>query len=205
MHWLSLFVLVAATCVLGSMYDRLPERWVTHWGLGGQPDAWSHRSMGSVFWPLLLGAAMWLISETCARIVVRRVHDDRARVRLFRVVRATALIPVVILAATSLWLPLGTPSSPLSLIVFSMAVVVAGVLLVHRLASGASALSEAGTPAKGRGLFYNDPADERLWVETSLGFALNFGHPEARRLAGVLLLPPLLILATIAFCAWAAR
>jgi len=205
MHWVSLFVLMAATCVLGLVYDHLPERWATHWGVGGQPDAWSHRNIGGVFWPLFLGAAIWSIAETFAQVVARRVHDDGARARLFRVVRTTSLIPVVIFSATSLWLPLGTPSSPLPLIVFSIAVVLAGVLLAHRMAGGASAASEAGAQATRRGLFYKDPADERLWIETPLGFALNFGHPEARRLAGVLLLPPLLILVTIAFCAWVAR
>ena len=205
MHWLSLLLLLAATCVLGLAYDQLPERWATHWGVGGQPDAWSQRNIGSVFWPLFVGAAIWLMAETLARFATQRVHDDGTRARIFRVIRTTSLIPVVILASFSLWLPLGRPSSPLPLIVFSIAVVLVGVLLAHRMAYGASEASGAGARASRRGLFYNDVTDQRLWVETPLGFALNFGHPEARRLAGVLLLPPLLILLTIAFCAWAAR
>ncbi|HMI86230.1 MAG TPA: hypothetical protein VK550_19180 [Polyangiaceae bacterium] len=59
-------------------------------------------------------------------------------------------------------------------------------------------------PAGRQGLFYNDPKDERLWVATPLGSSLNFGHPEARRVFATLLLPPVFILITVAFCLWAA-
>jgi uncharacterized membrane protein len=71
----------------------------------------------------------------------------------------------------------------------------------------ARAGSRQGTGASSgqRGLFFKDPGDARLWVESPLGFALNFGHPEARRTLGVLLLPPLLIVMTLACCLWAAR
>jgi len=205
MHWLSLFVLMAAACVLGLAWNGLPERWATHWSVGGQVDAWANKSVGAVFWPLLLGAVIWVTLEVVVRLAARRVQDDGARRRMFRVVRTAILMPAVILAATSVWLPLGKPSSPLPLIIFSMIVVLPGVLLVYKVAQPSGLAAEAGAERTRRGLFYKNPADERLWVETPLGFALNFGHPEARPLAGAMLLPPILILLTIAFSMWAAR
>jgi uncharacterized membrane protein len=172
--------------------------------VGGQPDAFAEKDIWSAFWPLIVGLGVWLAFEVMARLIARRAHDERMRSRALGLLRTAGLIPVVILAATSLWLPFGTPSSPLFLIGFSMTVVLAGVVV---LLSVARAGSRQGTSASGGQprLFYNDPTDARLWVESPLGMALNFGHPEARRTMGVLLLPPVLIVMTIVFCLWAAR
>jgi len=202
--WLSLFVLIAAASVLGLFWDRIPPRWTTHWGVGGRPDAFAEKDIWSASWPLIVGFGVWLAFEVIARLIARRAHDERMRSRALRLLRAAGLIPVVILAATSLWLPFGTPSSPLFLIVFSTTVVLAGVVVILSMARAGSR-QETSASAGQRGLFYNDPTDSRLWVERPLGVALNFGHPEARRTLGVLLLPPVLIVMTIAFCLWAAR
>jgi uncharacterized membrane protein len=195
---------MAAASVLGLFWDRIPLQWTTHWGAGGRPDAFAEKDVWSAFWPLIVGTGVWLAFEAIARQIARRTHDERMRSRALRSLRTAGLIPVVILAATSLWLPLGTPSSPLPLILFSMTVVLAGVVVIR---SAVRAGSREGTSASARqrGLFYNDPSDARLWVESPLGVALNFGHPEARRTLGVLLLPPVLIVLTIVFCLWAAR
>jgi uncharacterized membrane protein len=202
--WLSLFVLIAAACALGLFWDHVPPRWTTHWGVGGRPDAFAEKDVWSAFWPLIVGFGVWLAFEAMARLIARRAHDERMRSRALSVLRVAGLIPIVILAATSLWLPFGTPSSPLFLIVFSVTVVLAGVVVILRVACAGS---RQGTGASGgqRELFYNDPTDSRLWVESPLGAALNFGHPEARRTLGVLLLPPILIVMTIVFCLWAGR
>jgi uncharacterized membrane protein len=69
-------------------------------------------------------------------------------------------------------------------------------------------IAAAHDPAPSRArphLWYNDPKDERLWVETPFGWSLNFGHPDGRRTFAVLLLAPLFIAIAIAFCAFAIR
>lgn len=53
-------VLILAACfAYGAMvYDSLPDTIATHWGAGGQPDAWETKSFGTVFMPLMMGAGV---------------------------------------------------------------------------------------------------------------------------------------------------
>jgi len=42
------------------LWNRLPERVVTHWGLDGTPDGWSGKGMAVFGIPLMLFAMQWL-------------------------------------------------------------------------------------------------------------------------------------------------
>ncbi len=196
MQWVSFLVLVAAACALGLRWSHIPERWTIHWGIGGQPDGWADRSFWNVFWPLMLAAAIWAALELIAAKVKRGGRDTQATQRMLALLRIVELAPTISLAATSVWLPLGRPASPLPLVAFTLVVIASTIALeVARL----------GTPARRAGLFHRDPHDDRLWVPTKVGWALNFGHPEARRTMTVLLLPPIFIVAAVVFCLLAAR
>jgi hypothetical protein len=195
-QWVSLLVVVAAACALGLRWNNIPERWTIHWGIGGQPEGWANRNFWNVFWPLMLGAAIWTALELIAAKVKRGGGDTHATRRMLSLLRIVQLAPTISLAATSVWLPLGTPASPLPLVGFTL------VLLASTIALEVARL---GTPARRAGLLHRDPNDDRLWVPSKLGWALNFGHPEARRTATVLLLPPIFILIAVVFCLWAAR
>lgn len=42
------------------LWDKLPERFTTHWGIDGQPDGWSSLPFAVFFPPLILLAGQWL-------------------------------------------------------------------------------------------------------------------------------------------------
>ncbi len=42
------------------LWDRLPERFATHWGIDGQPDGWSSISIAVFGMPLIMLAVQWL-------------------------------------------------------------------------------------------------------------------------------------------------
>lgn len=42
------------------LWNRLPERVVTHWGLDGTPDGWSSKAFAVFFFPLFLLAVHWV-------------------------------------------------------------------------------------------------------------------------------------------------
>lgn len=204
MLWPLLILLIVPALLLLVFWGSIPNEWAVHWDLHGQPDAWAHKGGWGIWSPLLLGAVITLVLEIVARGVSRRVVDREGHVRVQRLMRAAGVIPLTILGATSLWLPLGRPRSPLGLILFALATAIFGALAVLRMTKIATA--HATAPSRGRPhLWYNDPKDERLWVETPFGWSLNFGHPDARRTFAVLLLAPLFIAIAIAFCAFAMR
>lgn len=55
----SLFTLLPVAVGL-LLWDKLPERFATHWGIDGQPDGWSSLPFAVFFPPLLMLAVQWL-------------------------------------------------------------------------------------------------------------------------------------------------
>ena len=196
MQWFSLFVLLAASGVLGLFWDEIPDRWTTHWGVGGRPDGWTSRSVGNVFWPLLLGAAIWVLLELAALRAKRGAGDTKTERKALVALRAIQLTPTIVLAVTAVWLPLGQPASPFPLVVFSLLMVTCAI---------GFAVGQLKTAVGRDAVLDRNADDERLWVPRKLGWSLNFGHPEARRTMAVLLLPPFFIVAAIIFCLLATR
>ena len=49
-------VVAAAVLVSATVYPRLPERMVTHWGATGEPNRWIGRFWGAFFVPALAAA-----------------------------------------------------------------------------------------------------------------------------------------------------
>lgn len=70
-------VLVAAALVFSAVvYNDLPERVATHYGVGGQPDGWSSRNMAAFAIPVL-AAALLLIFQFMPRILPRRYNLEQ--------------------------------------------------------------------------------------------------------------------------------
>lgn len=45
--WIPAGIIAIAWAASFALFDRLPERIPTHWGLSGEVDGWSTRTMGA--------------------------------------------------------------------------------------------------------------------------------------------------------------
>lgn len=99
---------ILPTLTLVYFYPRLPERVPTHWGLNGEPDHWSTKTFGSVFFlPImliylqgvfllvkysLLGVKMTLPSERAAEYLHYKEQTLRLNMQLLDTMRAVLTI-----------------------------------------------------------------------------------------------------------------
>lgn len=58
LHPVAALVLACCFAYGVTIYDSLPEAIATHWGANGQPDAWTDKTFGSAFFPLMMGAGI---------------------------------------------------------------------------------------------------------------------------------------------------
>ena len=93
---LSSLLILLPTLVGLLLWNQLPERMVTHWGLDGQPDGWSSRTFVVFGMPLLLLALHWL----CVFITTRDSKNKEQNGKVFSLVLWTT--PAVSLFAAGL-------------------------------------------------------------------------------------------------------
>jgi len=156
----------AAAIYLALNWDRIPERFPVHWGVGG-PDRWASRSPLGVYGVMLVGLAVSLI----VMFSVMRSSTRRAgAVKLMILVTYLMAALTCWLAVRPLWFPDGRLGSELWVILAATAVVV-GVLIFMQ-----SRL--AADPNWKWGVVYYNPEDSALWVEKRLGigWTLNFAN-----------------------------
>jgi uncharacterized membrane protein len=217
---LPLVALGALALYLGRAWDRIPDRFPTHWNLTGVPDRWADKSPESVFSGLLLsasvGGVMWLAAWATLRWS-RRIHAAglaAAQEDRFRIAVATCLLlSSVLIVAISAWaalLPLrpdgAGPPSTIGLLAGVGIFMVAIVVLLVRNRPG-RVPPAPGAPVGDRtedrfwkaGLFYVNADDPALLIEKrfGIGYTLNLGHPWAWMLLTLLLGAPWLILVVL--------
>ena len=78
------------------LWEKLPERMVTHWGIDGRPDGWSSRTFVVFGMPLLLLALHWL----CMFLTTRDSKNKAQNGKVFSLVLWTT--PAVSLFAAGL-------------------------------------------------------------------------------------------------------
>lgn len=202
----ALAVLAAAAAVLLALWDRIPPRWVTHWGPDGIPDAWARRTARGVFLPLGLGALVCLFLEAIA-LAAPRLGRHRASASapvvaalLSGFLRRVEVGLAIVFAALSVALPLLRPRAPGPLAAAVIGITAATLYYaVLRLVRATRDLRAAGhlTGLEGwNGFVYRNPADPRLFVPNPLGLGqtLNFAHRRAYALLALLLLPAIALL-----------
>ena len=94
-------VLVAVMFVAGAiLYPRLPDTIPTHWGISGQPDAWSAKSFGSVFSEPLMALGIYAIFIVFPYLDPKRANLLRSK-KAYAVILdgVTALITAVFAAS----------------------------------------------------------------------------------------------------------
>jgi uncharacterized membrane protein len=214
LRWLPFAVLLIACAVLALNWGSLPERWVTHWNMRGEPDGWANKTPLNVFLPLMAGTFVCGFLEVIATYTSRQRTtrvDPRVSPRVVvAVAEATAhlmrkinLALALLLAEISLLLPLARPEGPAVVVVSSIGLLGAALVLGLRgFADEVRGLREGGLleGLEGwNGIIYRDPRDRRLWVPKPIGggYTLNYGHRWAWPLTLLLVLGPLLIIALV--------
>jgi uncharacterized membrane protein len=210
-------ILGATTTILALNWDAIPSQFPHHWNASGHPDAWSTKSVRSVFGTLLFGAGAISVMLFSASSILTRTKQvaaigpsSQAEARYKRGTAtysvASAYVAAVLfsyfalrpLAATNslgleVWLILG--------VVVLMSIGMTTWLI--RMGAGGQRSVEAGssppvgdaTPDRAwkGGIVYFNPSDPALFVEKrmGLGWTLNFGNLWSWVLLGAALLPAL--------------
>lgn len=212
-----LLVLGGAVAVLLLGWERIPERWVTHWGAGGRPDGWTTRTPAGVFFPIGLGVAMWGLMEAIAWGMRRWGEDSEGARRAPEAFAATvdflrilAAGMASLFAVVAVALPLARPRTPIGVIAAALAllgvVTIAGMARIRRAVRAARARDPKGL-AGWQGLSYRNPQDPRIWVPKLFGggYTLNFAHRRAWAILAALLAVPLAIVILVAVLIGVAR
>jgi uncharacterized membrane protein len=200
-------ILLAAALYLHANWQRIPDRFPTHWGLSGEPDGWSQRTWPGVYGPLLAAAALNLFLLFMGEAILRyspraRVADTEGWTKRFRRVNlrllivitwglsllfsGTALLPLFKVAPAFFWI------GPLLLLLCIAPFVWQLIRLSQEPGSGSD-----GTPdyAWKLGQFYYNPDDPALLVEKrfGIGYTFNFGNRASWWLLGLLAIPIVLL------------
>ncbi len=211
---LPFLILLSSALFLLLSWEKIPDRWVIHWGITGAPDGWATKTAFWVFAPIGLGLMICLMMEAIASSSLTRASKDHADVspqaaasltRLTRdFIRVVELTTAIALAAIAIILPLTAPTSPLPFVVLVVGLVFGGVAVgMYRMVMGARRLKRAGL-LKGmegwNGIHYSNPNDPRIWVEkfTGYGYTLNFAHWQSWLILALILSFPLAVIIVIA-------
>jgi uncharacterized membrane protein len=103
--WIPAGLIVAAWLVSFALFDRLPERIPTHWGLDGQVDGWSGRTFGAFGMPAIM-IAVWALCYWLPAIDPRRANYEKFR-GTYDVVIASVLALMLVVHATVLAASIG--------------------------------------------------------------------------------------------------
>jgi hypothetical protein len=214
-------LLAAAGVWLWNAWASIPERYPVHWNAALEPDAWSTRSAGKVFGPLLVGAvmvaALWVIQWGMLRFT-RAVHETGEAAETEKL-RRRRTAEVVLLAAWDMALifalvalaPLfqTSPAASRGWLVSLLAVSILGTLAIlvwiglrlvpvfRQQKAGAAPPPGDGTPDvrwKG-GLVYYAPDDPAIFIEKrfGLGYTVNMARPAVWWMLLLLIGAPLLL------------
>jgi polyferredoxin len=84
------FCVIALTAVEGvNVWPRLPDRIPTHFGPGGQPDAWSNKGAFAVYGILAMATGMLaLFSFICSRLCSPALYNFPGKERMLKLGRA---------------------------------------------------------------------------------------------------------------------
>jgi uncharacterized membrane protein len=206
-RWPSFGVLLLGAAYLTLRWDAIPERWVIHWGLRGEPNGWATRTPLGVYGILVLPLVLVAINEVGAAMRRSRASSDAsgagasmrgasldfARIATFGVAIMTTFLAVV--------LPLGPRMPPPVLLSLAIAPLIACLLAAGaRLNATLRAVREREGAAKVEGyhsVYYANRNDSRLWVPkvTGMGWTINFSHPLAWPMFLLLLAVPIVAIA----------
>ena len=221
-------LLAACAAYVGMHWGHIPARLIVHWGAQGQPVRWAPRSFDSVFFPLLnagaILAALTLLLYGIAHWLrpIYATGPLATRESRFRRTMSIALLAVQYsIAALFSWitlrplLPASYQRPPSAVALLPGLTAIAFVVILMWLGQGGSrtrsahrqepgSTKPAGDRTEDRfwklGVFYFNRDDPAVIVEKrfGLGYTMNFAHPMAWAIIGLLLLIPIAVTTSIA-------
>jgi uncharacterized membrane protein len=206
-----LAILAVVALYLSMRWAEIPDRFPVHWGATGMPNGYSTRTPMGVYVPLLLAAAIVIMTSLLAYAIshlARRVPVEGEPVTVgdfpHRIAVFLLGVEYFIAAMFSLvgLLPLTGGSGVTPIVILTAALLVSAVFLGRWISHGRAHSTLAagdGTPDDcwKLGLFYFNPDDAALFVEKriGIGYTINFARPAAWVVMALLLLLPLALAA----------
>jgi uncharacterized membrane protein len=200
----TLIPLAATTELLTAHWQTIPPHFPTHWGIHGQPNGWSSRTIPGVFGPLLFVFVLNLSLGLLAELTPRSSPGFQGRSSMIRMT-TTVLVTccwfvTIMICAISLLSLTQNPTRFLPLLMIGAIVFTLGITgytiykATHMRSTIAASHNSTDTRFwKAGGIYYN-PADPALMVPKRLGFGytLNFAHPASWLIFAASILLPLL-------------
>ena len=97
--WIPAGLIAAAWGISLAVFARLPERVPIHWGLNGEPDPWSGRTIGAFGLPALM-IGIWALCYWLPALDPRRENYPKFRGTYDSVVAAVLALMLVVHAST---------------------------------------------------------------------------------------------------------
>jgi uncharacterized membrane protein len=213
------FILLGACAgYLGTHWQDIPRRLILHWGAHGQPDRWAERSLGEVFFPLILAAVILLTMTLLLYGIAHWLrpiyagglegeHESRYRRTASILLLALEYWIAVLFSWLSVrpLLPNSLQRPPVAIAMIPALIAVVSTAILMWLGQGGSRISpvqqgefESTKPVGDRtedrfwklGIFYFNRDDPCVMVEKrfGIGYTVNFARP----IAWVIMLLPML-------------
>lgn len=226
-NWKWVGATVASTAVMLAVlvtfyYPQLPDPMPVHWNAAGQPDNFEPKSLGRFLGLTMLGpgililtmlATMGMVSLQSTSVTgmggAKTPAEAHRTWHSYRIVQGNMgwyLFVLNLLILLMLARSYGGNASrfelPLSMVlIFGLTALFIAQQLRQQREVEKQYPRPAEEQAKWRGIFYHDPEDPRLLVDTGSGsnFTFNIGRPAGKALAGLLLGFPVLLVAWIGY------
>lgn len=211
LRWLPFLVLLLSVIVLWLVWQRLPERWVIHWGRHEHPDGWARKTVLNVFFPIGFGIFLCSVLEGIAVFLLAHpqvgkqgsVPPQTAAAIAALSAEGMRIISVglaVVFASLALVLPLWHPLRSSFLVLSLLGIMLSAIAVsMWRMWHNARVLRAHGLPEElegWNGIIYRNARDPRVWVPkiAGIGYTLNFAHRRAWWWLLAFLAAPLLVL-----------
>jgi uncharacterized membrane protein len=167
--------LLATAAYLRARWDEIPARFPVHWGMHGEPNGWSEKTVRGVYGPLLFGAGLCFLMLMLELGTWYGSRPSRMRKPMLAILISATYIMTYAFTMVAL-LPLYRVG-PAALMVPIFAYVIAVVAWSFKLNAeneGEDTPDECWT---GAGIYYN-PKDPAIFVQKRIGvgYTINFGN-----------------------------
>lgn len=157
-------------------WKDIPERFATHFGTRFEPDSWSDKSVGSVFFPTIFGAVLVLFFVLIAAGILRWKPSHGYTAMWLAVMNLALAIMFASLQVVTVlhtdWVAPATVGSLVLVLGASLAMVVA----LARKQNNTTSPSTSSDEHYKWGMFYYNPEDPAVLVDKRVGVGVDFNY-----------------------------
>ena len=157
-------------------WKDIPECFATHFGTRFEPDSWSDKSVGSVFFPTIFGAVLVLFFVLIAAGILRWKPSHGYTAMWLAVMNLTLAIMFASLQVVTVlhtdWVAPATVGSLVLVLGASLAMVVA----LARKQNNTTSPSTSSDEHYKWGMFYYNPEDPAVLVDKRVGVGVDFNY-----------------------------